>query len=169
MNAADGGYVRTLSDLYFSEGELVSALGEMAVASANPNLAMAFNQHMEETKVQQQRLREVLLRLNEGAEPAQPAEPALRSLLEDSTAILQYPDPSPEKDHMLLGLARRVEQQEIMLYQHALEAATLAHDAATTSALRASLNEEISTDARLAHLERDLLPRQPGQKAVESK
>jgi ferritin-like metal-binding protein YciE len=169
MNSADVGYVKALSDLYFSEGELITALGEMARATTNPNMAIAFNQHMEETRTQQKRLEGVLIRLNEGAAPAQPAESALHSLIEEARTAMQYPEPTPEKDQMLLGIARRVEQQEIVLYQQILEAAESAKDADTVTVLRASLHEEVDTDAKLAHLERDMMPRQPGQKAVESK
>jgi ferritin-like metal-binding protein YciE len=169
MTLADGGYVKVLSDLYFSEGALVDALHSMAQATTNPNMAMTFSQHREETRVQQQRLGDVLGRLNEGAAPAQPAEPALQALLEEARTAMEYPEPTPEKDHMLLGIARRVEHQEIVLYQQALEMAEAASDQPTLSALRASLHEEVDADAKLAHLERDLLPRQPGQQAVASK
>jgi ferritin-like metal-binding protein YciE len=168
MTLPDGGYVKALSDLYYSEGALVDALGEMAKAATNPNLAMAFNDHMEETRTQQQRLQEVLSRLNEGALPAQPETPALQSLIEGARTAMDYPEPTPEKDHMLLGVARRVEQQEIVMYQHAIEMAEHAGDATTIEALHASLHEEINTDARMAHLERDLMPKHPGLQAVES-
>lgn len=168
MTLADGGYVKALSDLYWSEGALVDALGLMARSTTNPNVAIAFNQHMEETRTQQQRLADVLGRLNEGATPAQPAEPALQALLDEARTAMDYPEPTPEKDHMLLGIARRVEHQEIVLYQHVLEMAEAAGDQATLSALRASLHEEVDADTKLAHLERDMLPRQPGQQAVES-
>jgi ferritin-like metal-binding protein YciE len=169
MTLTDGGYVKALSDLYFSEGELISALSEMAKATTNPNLAMAFNKHMAETRAQQQRLGGVLGRLNEGAAPAQPAMPALQSLIDEARTAMDYPEPTPEKDHMLLGIARRVEQQEIVLYQQALEMAESAGDDATADSLRASLHEEKNADTQLAQLERDLMPKQPGQSAVEAK
>ena len=169
MTLSDRGYVNALSELLFSETMQAGVLAEMAEATTNPNLAMMFNRHREETRTQSQRLRDVLNRLNEGAQPAQPTEPALQSLIDEARTALDYPEPTPEKDHMLLGISRRMEQQAVLLYQAALEMAERAGDAAAADALSASLNEAMSADAQLARLERDTMPKQPGQDAVEAK
>ena len=53
-----------LQDIYSAEQQLIEALPEMAKAAYDEELENAFNQHLEQTKKQAQRLEKVCSRLN---------------------------------------------------------------------------------------------------------
>jgi len=54
-----------LSDLFSAENQLVKALPKMAKAAASPELKAAFEEHLEETKGQVERLNSVFEKLGE--------------------------------------------------------------------------------------------------------
>jgi len=82
-------YVEDLKDLYSAEGQLVKALPKMAKAASAPELKAAFQEHLEVTRGQVERLEKIFEVLKE------------RVLLK---AVL---------DAALIGAAQRVEHYEM--------------------------------------------------------
>jgi len=52
-------YEKEIQDLYSAENQLIEALPKMARAAKSPDLRRGFEQHLEETRQQKQRLEEV--------------------------------------------------------------------------------------------------------------
>ena len=139
--------IEELRDLYHAEKQLVKALPKMAKASKSTKLRQAFEQHLEETKGQVERLEMVFDKLDASAR-AKRCE-AMIGLIEEAQEMMDEIKTPEVLDAALIGAAQKVEHYEIASYGtvHALAEATGQQEVARL--LNETLEEEKSADQKL--------------------
>ncbi len=139
-----------LKDLYSAEKQLVKALPKMAKAATNEQLKAGFEEHLEQTKKQVERLEKIGkdLDLKLGGHTCK----AMEGLIEEGKELIEEEAEPTVLDAGLIGAAQRVEHYEIAGYGTARSLAeTLGYDDAA-SLLQETLDEEKETDEKLTDL-----------------
>lgn len=139
-----------LKDIYSAETQLVKALPRMAKAATSESLREAFESHLEETKVQVERLEKIFERLD--VKPGRKKCKAMEGLLEEGKETISEDAEPMVHDAALIAAAQRVEHYEIAAYGCARTFATLVGDDKTADALEESLNEESAADEKLTEV-----------------
>ena len=141
-------FIHDLSDVYSAEKQITRALPKMARAASDETLVAAFNQHLEETRVQIERLDE-LVEITPEVKIKRMKCHALEGLVEEAQEIIDSVEKGEVRDQGLIGAAQKVEHYEIATYGtlHAL-ALKLGYTKAA-GLLEATLNEEKQTDEKL--------------------
>ena len=141
-------FIHDLSDIYSAEKQITRALPKMARAATDPKLIAAFNQHLEETHGQIERL-DQLVESTEGVRIKRMKCHALEGLAEEAQEIIDSVEAGPVRDAGLIGAAQKVEHYEIATYGtlHALAKKLGYKDAARL--LEETLKEEKATDEKL--------------------
>jgi ferritin-like metal-binding protein YciE len=104
-----------LRDLYSAENQLVKALPKLAKAAEDDELQQAFSEHLEETKGQVERLKEVFLLLQEKSTGKHCN--GMEGLIEEGKEAVDEEEEEGEAyDIGLIGAAARVEHYEIAGY-----------------------------------------------------
>lgn len=141
-------FVHDLSDVYSAEKQITRALPKMARAASDAKLVAAFEQHLEETRGQIERL-DQLVEVTDGVRIKRMKCHALEGLVEEAQEIIESVEAGPVRDAGLIGAAQKVEHYEIATYGtlHAL-AVKLGYKEAA-SLLAETLQEEKDTDQKL--------------------
>jgi len=136
-----------LRDIYHAEKQLVKALPKMAKAVKSTKLRQAFEQHLEETRGQVERLEQVFENLEVPAR-AKRCE-AMAGLVEEAQEMMDEIKTPEVLDVALISAAQKVEHYEIASYGsvHALAQASGHEEAAQL--LSQTLEEEKATDQKL--------------------
>src|SRR5690606_17209545 len=103
-------YVEQLKDMYSAEKQLVEALPKMAEAASTPELRQAFEQHLQITKRQQDKVRKILDGLDEN--PGNKVCVAMRGLIEEGNEVMKKDGHPQAKDAALILAAQKVEHYE---------------------------------------------------------
>jgi ferritin-like metal-binding protein YciE len=142
-------YIDELKDLYSAENQMVKALPKMAKAAASDELREAFQEHLEQTKGQVERLETIFGALEESPKGKKCA--GMEGLVkEGSENISDYED--EVRDAALIGAAQRVEHYEIAGYGTVIAFAELLGEDEHVSLLRETLQEEKDADSKLTDL-----------------
>ncbi|MCU0627133.1 MAG: ferritin-like domain-containing protein [Gemmatimonadaceae bacterium] len=145
--------VDELRDILGAEKMLVKALPKMEQAASNPNLKMAFRDHLQETERQIERVQRALERLGV---PAQGKEcKAMTGLIEEGQEMIDNDGNDAVRDAGLIIAAQRVEHYEISAYGSAIEHAELLGLNEVADLLEETLDEEKRTDEKLTALAED--------------
>lgn len=143
-------YVDELKDLYSAEKQLVQALPKMAKKASNPQLRAGFEEHLEVTKKQVERLDQIFERLERS--PRGKKCKAMEGLIEEGKEMMQE-DMEPEvMDAALISAAQKVEHYEIASYGTVRTYARLLGAEEDARLLQLTLNEEGETDKKLSQL-----------------
>lgn len=110
-------YVAELQDLHSAETQIARHLPKVIEAIQNEQLRHGLSSHLEETKQQIQRVREILEELNK--DPNANVCEATQGLLKEADEIIQATDKGPIRDLGLAGSALRVEHYEQAGYETA--------------------------------------------------
>lgn len=147
MTTLEDLFVDELRDLYDAENQLTKALPKMAKAANAPELKAAFEEHLEQTRNQVERLTQVFEQIGQPAKAKKCL--AMRGLIEEGQELIKE-DIEPEVlDAGLIGAAQRVEHYEMAGYGTVRTMAeTLGHREAA-SLLQETLKEEEATDKKL--------------------
>src|SRR5690606_26758684 len=139
-----------IKDLYSAESQLIDALPEMAKAASSEKLKKAFETHLEETKVQLERLEKVAKAMK--VDPTGETCAAMKGLIKEAKDMIKMKGEDNVKDAGLIASAQRVEHYEIAGYgaAHAYAQQLDLQDAAKL--LEETLKEEKSTDTKLNKL-----------------
>jgi ferritin-like metal-binding protein YciE len=143
-------YVEELKDLYSAEKQLIQALPKMAKKAQNAQLKQAFQQHLEITQTQLERLDRVF----EGLEKSPRGKKckAMEGLIEEAKEMMQE-DMEPEvMDAALIAAAQRVEHYEIAGYGTVRTYANLLGEKDAAKLLQQTLDEEGQADKILTQL-----------------
>lgn len=149
--------VENLRDLLSAEAQLVKALPKMAKAAHSEALRFAFENHLEETKGQVERIKEAFTLLGVPAK-AKPCK-GMEGLIAEGEEVIEEGeelDPAAA-DLALIGAAQKVEHYEIAGY---LMARTLAGQAglpAVAELLAKTQSEEEVSDQLLTQISRELM------------
>ncbi|MEN4981163.1 ferritin-like domain-containing protein [Erwinia billingiae] len=141
-------FVHDLSDIYSAEKQITRALPKMARAATDEKLIAAFQQHLEETRGQIERI-DQLVESTEGVRIKRMKCHALEGLAEEAQEIIDSVEAGPVRDAGLIGAAQKVEHYEIATYGtlHALATKLGYKEAARL--LAETLEEEKATDEKL--------------------
>ena len=131
-----------LKDLLHAEGQLVKALPKMAKAAKDADLRTAFEEHLEQTKVHVERLKQAFEMLDQKPK-AKPCK-GMAGLVEEGEEVMQEgkeKDDAPA-DLTLIGAAQRVEHYEMAAYTTARNLAVQMRQSEIVQLLTMSLGEE---------------------------
>lgn len=143
-------FLHELSDTYSAEKQMTRSLPQMARAAADPQLAQAFLDHLEETRGQVERIDEIVEILNLKLKRIKCA--AMEGLVEEGKDLIDEIDKGPVLDVALIGAAQKVEHYEIASYTTLIALATKLGYTPVLPLLQASLAEEKATDDKLGKL-----------------
>ncbi|HAI45695.1 MAG TPA: hypothetical protein DCM50_03160 [Stenotrophomonas sp.] len=140
-------FIHELSDIYSAEKQMSKALPRLTRAATDPALKAAFEQHLEETQGQIERLDTVVELLGIRLKRIKCA--AMEGLVEEGKDAIESIEEGPVRDLALIGGAQKVEHYEIAAYGTlAALAKQLGHKDALPHLL-ATLAEEKATDEKL--------------------
>lgn len=140
-------YVEQLKDLYSAETQLVQALPKMAAAASDAQLKQGFERHLDQTKVQVQRLEGLFKDLNE--EPGGHTCKAMQGLIAEGEEMIREDAAPAVKDAGLIAAAQRVEHYEIAGYGTVVRYAEVLGLPQHMTQLRTTEQEEKDTDLTL--------------------
>ena len=129
-----------LRDLYSAENQLVKALPKAAKGSNDPQMKQMFKDHLEQTKGQVLRLREVFQQL--GKKPTGQHCSGMEGCIKEVEEALEKDEEGALKDAGLVGAALRVEHYEIAGYTAAIALAKSLGQKEIVNLLTETLNEE---------------------------
>ena len=152
-----------LRDLLHAEGQLVKALPKMAKAARSEALKFAFEHHLEETREQQERLKEVFGLLGVPAK-TKPCK-GMAGLVDEGQEVMEEGQEldAAAADLALIAAAQKIEHYEISAYGTARTMAGQAGLPAAAALLNKSLAEEEVADNLLTQLARELMSEARGQ------
>ena len=107
-------FVDELKDLYNAETQLTKALPKMAKAAASEELRTAFENHLEETEHQVERLETIFKQLE--ISPKGKKCKAMTGLIEEGKEMMEMDGEEAVKDAGLIAAAQRVEHYEMAGY-----------------------------------------------------
>ena len=129
-----------LRDLYSAENQLVKALPKTIKGIKNAEMKANVRTHLEETKNQVLRLREVFQHL--GKKPTGEHCKGMEGCIEEVKEALEKDEEGALKDAGILGAALRVEHYEIAGYSAAIAMAKVLKEKEIVALLTENLNEE---------------------------
>ena len=142
--------VAELRDLRSVEAQLVDALPKVANMASHPELKLAIQDHLQETRSQQDRLSEILRR--RGAQRREHVDQSMQTILREAEkCVVMVQDPDL-RDAGLIASAQRVEHYGIAIYG---KLATLAKQRGREEddrTVHAILEEEKRADDKLTGL-----------------
>ena len=141
-------FIHDLSDVYSAEKQITRALPKMARAATDENLIAAFNQHLEETRAQIERLDE-LVEVTPEVKIKRMKCHALEGLVEEAQEIIDSVEAGPVRDAGLIGAAQKVEHYEIATYGTLRALAVKLGYKEAARLLGETLEEEKATDEKL--------------------
>lgn len=103
-----------LADLYYAEKQVMKALPKMAKAASNDELRAAFEEHLEETEGQVERLEQMFKAIGKTAK-GKKCE-AIEGILDEGKEIMEEYKGEPALDAGLVAAAQKVEHYEITSY-----------------------------------------------------
>ena len=143
-------YVEELKDIYSAEKQILQALPRMAKKTKNQELRKAFELHLEQTRIQVERLDRIFEML--GKSPRGKKCKGMEGLIEEGKEMMQE-DMEPEVlDAALISAAQKVEHYEIASYGTVRTYANLLGEKEHVRLLQETLNEEGETDKQLTRL-----------------
>ena len=143
-------YVEELRDLYNAEQQLLKALPKMARAATDESLGAAFEEHLEVTRGQVNRLDRIFKRL--GERPTGKKCMAMEGLIEEAKELMEEKAEPAVLDAGLIAAAQKVEHYEIAGYGCVRTYARLLGYEDAAELLQETLDEEGEADHKLTEL-----------------
>lgn len=150
MDTLQSLFLEELGDLHSAESQLIKALPKMADAACHPDLKMAFQDHLRETKNQLQRIETIFGKMGEKS-PGITCK-GMKGLIEEGNERAKQKGDKAVIDAGLIGAAQRVEHYEIAGYGCARTYAEMLGQQEAAQMLEQSLQEEKKADAMLNKL-----------------
>lgn len=147
-------FVAELKDIYSAENQITKALPKLAKAAQSPELKTAFENHLQETKGQIQRLEEIFQML--GGSPKGKSCVGMKGVLEEGAEMLEETQEGEVRDAGLISAAQRVEHYEMAAYGTVRSYAELLGQSKAAQLLQQTLEEEEATDKKLTALSKKL-------------
>ena len=147
--------VDELKDLYSAENQLVKALPKMAKAATSPELRQGFEDHLEQTRGQVERLEQICDQL--GVSPKGKKCTAMEGLIEEGKELMEEDAEPAVLDAGLIAAAQKVEHYEIASYGTVREWAEQLELNEAATLLEETLDEEKETDEKLTELAKKMV------------
>jgi len=139
-----------LKDVYHAENQILKALPKMIKKAEHEDLKASFEQHLEETRVQVERLEKVFKLLGMPAK-GKPCK-AMQGIIEEGKEVMEEDMADDVMDAALIGAAQKVEHYEIATYGTLCTYADLLGLKDVKKLLGQTLDEEKETDEKLTAL-----------------
>jgi ferritin-like metal-binding protein YciE len=136
-----------LRDLYSAENQLIKALPKMAKGAKDSGLKELFAAHLEETKEQVIRLKDIFTGLDE--KPTGQHCNGMEGVIEEGKEALEKDEKGASFDCGIVGAALRTEHYEIAGYQAAIAMAEALEMEDVVEKLTLSLEEESSAAEKI--------------------
>jgi ferritin-like metal-binding protein YciE len=144
-------FVEQLRDLYDAEQQITKALPKMAENASSPDLRRAFNEHMDQTRQQIQRLDQVFDHLN--IRDKRTECQAMKGIIKEGEEMMKYSDGDGSvTDAALIAAAQKVEHYEIASYGTVATYASQMNHREAADLLHQTLDEEKETDLMLTRI-----------------
>lgn len=143
-------FVDQLKDLYGAEMQLEKALPKMAKAASSPELQQAYHQHLDQTKMQVDRLKQIFGDLNLPARAKQCK--GMEGIIDEGKEIIDLNAEPEVRDAGLIAAAQKAEHYEISGYGTLRTFASRLGYRNAARLLEQTLDEEKQTDQKLTHL-----------------
>ncbi len=154
LGASDGLlklFTESVKDIYWAEKQLVKALPKMAKSAASAELSDAILTHLEETKVQVERLEQVFSLLDK--KPQAKKCDAMEGLTKEGEAVIEDTDKgTPARDFGIIMASQKVEHYEIASYTGMIKLAGILGLSEIADILSKTLAEEYESDANLSKI-----------------
>ena len=161
MNQLRDAYIEVLQDLYDGEQQITQALPLMSQAAGHAEIRQAFDEHLQQTQGQIQRLEQIFQRL--GQAPGGKTSRVMQALIQEAQEKIQRGGDPDTLDAVLIACAQKVEHHEIAGYGTARTWALHMNETDAAELLQQTADEEGQTDKRLtrlaeARINREALP-----------
>jgi ferritin-like metal-binding protein YciE len=150
MDTLDKLFEETLRDIYYAEKAILKNLPKMAKKASSEKLVAAFEEHIDQTEGQVERLEQIFEMIGKSARGKRC--PAIDGLAEEASEIMQEADDDTVRDAGILAAAQAVEHYEISRYGTLAAWAEKLGLTEAVSLLEATLEEEKLTDQKLSEL-----------------
>src|SRR3984885_867005 len=134
--------VDELRDMYSAENQLIKALPKLAKGAKNEALRSLFAAHLEETKGQVERLKQVFEVLDE--KPTGEHCNGMEGVVEEGADALEKDEEGASFDSGIIGAALRTEHYEIAGYSATIAMAKTLNMQDVAELLTENLNEELA-------------------------
>jgi ferritin-like metal-binding protein YciE len=150
LNSLDDLLVHELQDIYNAEGQILKALPKMIKAASHPELQSAFEEHLEQTEGQVERLDQVFKLLGVPAK-GRKCE-GMAGLIAEGQKVMEEDADASVLDAALIAAAQKVEHYEIASYGCVCTYAEMLGYDQVHDLLGQNLEEEETTDEKLSEL-----------------
>ncbi|MDX1531218.1 MAG: ferritin-like domain-containing protein [Rhodothermales bacterium] len=148
-------YVQQLKDLYSVETQIIEALPKMADEADHAELKQAFQDHLQQTKAQKDRLDQLAKKL--GEDLSGHTCQGMKGILKEAQEMIKMRADEAVRDAGLIADAQRVEHYEIAGYGMVCTFAERLGREEDLRLLRQTLQEEKATDEKLTALAKRLV------------
>jgi ferritin-like metal-binding protein YciE len=139
-------FLHELADIYDAEKQILKALPKMAQAAQHEDLRHAFEEHLEQTEAQVERLEQVFEVI--GEEPKGKGCKAMEGIIKEGDELIK----EHQGDAALICAAQKVEHYEIASYGSLQSWARILGEDDAADLLEETLDEERDTDERLTEI-----------------
>ena len=150
LNSLNELYIDNLKDIYSAETQITKALPRMAKKANSQDLKAAFEDHLQQTHGQIERLDQIFQMMERNSRGKKCL--GMEGLLEEGKEIMSEDLEPDVLDAALIAAAQKVEHYEISAYGTARAYARLLGDDQAVALLTQTLDEEAQTDEKLSQL-----------------
>jgi ferritin-like metal-binding protein YciE len=144
-------FVEELKDIYWAEKHIIKTLPKLRKAATTQQLKDAFEQHLEQTRIQTERLEQVFELMGEKAR-AKKCE-AIEGITKEGESIIEETEAgTATRDVGLILAAQKVEHYEISTYGGLAQLAKTIGEEEVANLLGQTLQEEKDTDNLLTQI-----------------
>ena len=143
-------FIDELRDAYDAEKQLTNALPKMAKAANSPDLRLAFETHLDETRGQITRLEQVFESLDEKV-PGKHCD-GIAGIIEEGKAVMEEDFDEATTDACLIAGGQRAEHYEMAAYGTLVAWARAMGHSEAADLLQETLDEEKAADEKLSAL-----------------
>ncbi len=157
--------VDELRDMYSAENQLVKALPKLAKGANSKELKSLFTAHLEETKGQVVRLKQVFELL--GKKPTGEHCNGMEGVIEEGADALEKDEEGASFDSGLIGAALRTEHYEIAGYTATIAMAKVLGLSEVAGLLNENLDEELAAAEKILAASQAILTQSAGEPEQE--
>jgi ferritin-like metal-binding protein YciE len=142
--------VEEMRDMLHAEKQITKALKKMARSATHDELREGFEEHLEQTEGQIERLEQAFSSLE--VKPRGKQCEGMAGILEEGDKVLEEVEESDTLDAMLIAAAQKVEHYEIASYGTICTWAKMLGFSEVEKLMQQNLDEEKATDAKLTKM-----------------
>ncbi|HEY7091012.1 MAG TPA: ferritin-like domain-containing protein [Tepidisphaeraceae bacterium] len=150
LNTLQDLYVDELRDLLSAENQILKALPKMAKAASSPQLARAFQEHLNQSQEHVARLTRIFEMM--GEKPRAKKCKGMEGIIEEGKDLVDEAETDEARDAAMISAAQKVEHYEMASYGAVRTYAKHLGQNEAAELLQRTLDEEGETDKKLTQL-----------------